>query len=317
MKRLFALVLAIALPATVATQSVTRAEFGRWKTELSNWGRWGTDDQIGALNLITPAKRRQAAALVRDGVSVSLSRDADTRKAIDNPDPFEHSMLAIGADRMGVVPHGVAHTHLDSLAHIHDNGVFYNGYKPDANAVMKNGHTRNSIINLKNGVFTRGILVDLPRLKGVPYLEPGTPITAQDMEAWETFAGVKVSAGDALFLRTGRWARRAALGPFDTNRTGRRSGPNASMIPWLRQRDVALLGGDVPPSLAPTDVEGETGAVHDFALVYLGVHIFDNVDLEALAEAAAARKRWEFLLTVAPLAIRGATGSPANPIATF
>jgi kynurenine formamidase len=317
MKRLFALVLAIALPATVATQSVTRAEFERWKTELSNWGRWGTDDQIGALNLITPEKRRQAAALVRDGVSVSLSRDADTQKAIDNPDPFEHSMLAIGADRMGVVPHGVAHTHLDSLAHIHDNGVFYNGYKPDANAVMKNGHTRNSIINLKNGVFTRGILVDLPRLKGVPYLEPGTPITAQDMEAWEQFAGVKVSSGDALFLRTGRWARRAALGPFDTNRTGRRSGPNASMIPWLRQRDVALLGGDVPPSLAPTDVEGETGAVHDFALVYLGVHIFDNVDLEALAEAAAARKRWEFLLTVAPLAIRGGTGSPANPIATF
>jgi hypothetical protein len=89
------------------------------------------------------------------------------------------------------------------------------------------------------------------------------------------------------------------------------------MLPWLRQRDLALLGGDVPPSLAPTDVEGETGAVHDFALVYLGVHIFDNVDLEALAEAAQARKRWEFLLTVAPLAIRGGTGSPANPIATF
>ena len=317
MKRLLVLVLAIALPTTVATQQTTRAEFERWKTELSNWGRWGKDDQIGALNLITPAKRRQAAVLVREGISVSLSRDADTVKAIDNPDPFEHSMLTTGTDRMGVIPHGVAHTHLDSLAHINYDGVFYNGYKPDADAVMKSGHTRNSIINLKNGVFTRGILVDLPRLKGVPYLEPGTPVTAQDMEAWEKFAGVKISAGDALFIRTGRWARRAAVGPFDTNRTGRRSGPNASMIPWLRQRDVALLGGDVPPSLAPSDVEGETGAVHDFALVYLGVHVFDNCDLEALAEAAAARKRWEFLLTVAPLAIRGGTGSPANPIATF
>ena len=174
------------------------------------------------------------------------------------------------------MPHGVAHTHLDSLAHINYDGVFYNGYKPDADSVMKNGHTRNSIINLKNGIFTRGILVDLPRLKGVPYLEPGTPIYAQDIEAWEKIAGVKVSAGDAVFIRTGRWARRAALGPFDTNRTGKRSGPSASMIPWLRQRDVALLGGDVPPSLAPSDVEGETGAVHDFALVYLGVHIFDN-----------------------------------------
>ena len=296
---------------------VSRAEFERWKTQLSNWGRWGKDDQIGALNLITPAKRRQAAALVKEGVSVALSRDADTVKAIDNPDPYEHRMIAIGEDRIAVAPHGVAHTHLDSLAHWHDGGVFYNGYKPDAATVTKDGHTRNSIINLKNGIFTRGILVDLPRLKGVPYLEPGTPIYAQDIEAWEKTAGIKIGAGDALFIRTGRWARRTALGPFDQNRTGKRSGPSASMIPWLKQRDIALLAGDVPPSVAPSDVDGETGAVHDFALVYLGVHVIDNVDLEALAQAAAARKRWEFLLTVAPLAIRGGTGSPVNPIAVF
>jgi len=239
MRRVLVLVLAIGLPVAAAVSTtaqsapqgaapkpVTRADFERWKKELSNWGRWGKDDQIGALNLITPARRRQAAALVKEGISVSLSRDADTAKAIDNPDPFEHRMLAIGADRMGVVPHGVAHTHLDSLAHIHYDGVFYNGYKPDADSVMKNGHTRNSIINLKNGIFTRGILVDLPRLKGVPYLEPGTPIYAKDIEAWEKIAGVKVSAGDALFIRTGRWARRAAVGPFDTNRTGQRSAPS-------------------------------------------------------------------------------------------
>ena len=318
MKRLFATMLVLALPVTALSQQpITRAQFEKWKAELSNWGRWGKDDQIGALNLITPAKRRQAAALVREGFSVSLSRDADTEKAIDNPDPFEHSMITTGSDRMGVIPHGVAHTHLDSLAHINYDGVFYNGYKPNPDAVMKTGHTRNSIVNLKNGIFTRGILVDLPRLKGVPYVEPGTPIYASDIEAWEKMAGVKITAGDALFIRTGRWARRSKLGPFDTNRTARRSGPSASMIPWLRQRDVALLGGDTPPSVAPSDAEGETGAVHDFALVYLGVHIFDNCDLEALAEAAAARKRWEFLLTVAPLAIRGGTGSPVNPIATF
>jgi kynurenine formamidase len=304
-------------PTGAPPQSVARAEFERWKKELSNWGRWGPADELGAANLITPAKRRQAAQLVKEGFSVSLARDADREKAVDNPDPYEHRMLTIGTDRFGVVPHGVAHTHVDSLAHIEYDGVFYNGYKPDAAAVMKSGHAKNSIANLKNGVFTRGVLIDLPRLKKVPYLEPGTPVTAADVEAWETLAGVKVGAGDALFIRTGRWARRAALGPFDTSRTGKRSGPNASMIPWLRQRDVALLGGDTPPSVAPTDVEGETGAVHDFALVYLGVYIFDNCDLEALAEAAAARKRWDFLLTVAPIPIRGGTGSPVNPIATF
>ena len=297
--------------------AVSRADFDRWRVELSNWGRWGKDDQLGALNLITPAKRKQAAALVRDGVSVSLARDADTEKAVDNQDPYEHQMIALGMDRFAVVPHGVAHTHLDSLAHIDHQGVFYNGYKPNPDAVMKNGHARNSIINLKNGIFTRGVLIDLPRLKGVPYLEPGTPIYAEDIEAWEKVAGVKVAPGDALFIRTGRWARRAAVGPFDTSRTGRRAGPSASMIPWLRQRDVALLGSDYPPSVAPSDLSGESGAVHDFALVSLGVHVFDNCDLDALAQEAAVRKRWEFLLTVAPLPIRRGTGSPVNPIATF
>jgi kynurenine formamidase len=300
------------------TQAVAKAEYDRWKTELSNWGRWGKDDQIGAVNLITPAKGRQAAALVKEGFSVSLARDVDTEKAVDNPQPYERQMLAIGSDRFGVAFHGVAHTHLDSLAHINYDGVFYNGYKPDADAVMKaGGHARNSIINLKNGIFTRGVLIDVPRLKGVPYLEPNSRITLQDIEAWERMAGVKVSPGDALFIRTGRWARRAAVGPWDVGRTGLRPGPSAAILPWLKARDVALLGSDVPPSTAPSDVAGETGAVHDFTLVTLGVHLFDNCDLEALAEAAAARRRWEFLLTVAPLPIRGGTGSPVNPIATF
>ena len=155
---------------------VTAAQYERWKTELSNWGRWGKDDQIGTLNLITPEKRRQAAALVRDGVSVSLAGDADTEKAVDNPTPYEFTMLGLGTDRIGVAYHGIAHTHLDAWNHISANGVFYNGYKPDPDAVAKAGHQRNSILNVKNGIFTRGILIDIPRLKGVPYLEPGTPI---------------------------------------------------------------------------------------------------------------------------------------------
>ena len=113
-----------------STDATPRAEFERWKTELSNWGRWGADDQVGAVNLITPAKRREAAALVREGVSVSLARDADTEKAVDNPDPYERRMLALGSDWLGVAFHGVAHTHLDSMAHINYEGVFYNGYKP-------------------------------------------------------------------------------------------------------------------------------------------------------------------------------------------
>jgi kynurenine formamidase len=308
-----------ALSQTVAPpprRAVTAEQYERWKTELSNWGRWGAGDQSGALNLITPAKRRQAAALVRDGVSVSLAADADTVKAVDNPNPYEHTMLAIGSDRLAIAYHGIAHTHIDSLAHIHAGGVFYNGYTPRADEVLQRGHARNSIHNLKDGVLTRGVLIDIPRLKGVPYLEPGTPIYVEDLEAWEKKAGVRVSAGDALFVRTGVWARRKAVGPWLRGRAdgGRSAGLDPSVIPWLKARDVALLGSDHPQYVSPSELRG---AVHDFALVYLGVHLFDNCDLEALAGAAAARNRWEFMLTAAPLPIRGGTGSPLNPIATF
>jgi kynurenine formamidase len=301
------------------SRTVTAEQYARWKTELSNWGRWGATDEIGALNLITPEKRRQAAGLVRDGVSVSLASDADTVQAVDNPQPYEVTMQSIASDRIAVSYHGITHTHLDSLAHINEQGVFYNGYKPEEAAVLASGHAKNSIHNVKNGVFTRGILIDIPRLKRVPYLEPGTPIYVEDLEAWEKEAGIRVSAGDALFVRTGVWARRQAVGPWLRGRAegGRSAGLHPSVIPWLKARDVALLGSDHPQYVSPGETGAPRGAVHDFALVYLGVHLFDNCDLEALAEAAAARNRWEFLLTAAPLPIRGGTGSPLNPIATF
>ena len=302
--------------STGSSHTVTDAQYEQWKKDLSNWGRWGKDDEIGALNLITPAKRKQAAALVREGVSVSLASDADTVRAVDNPNPYELTMQGIGSDRLAINYHGITHTHLDSLAHINANGVFFNGYTPNAESVVKQGHSRNSIHNVKNGIFTRGILIDIPRLKGVPYLEPGTPIYVEDLEAWEKRAGVKVSPGDALFVRTGVWARRKADGPWLRGRAegGRSAGLDPSVIPWLKQRDIALLGSDHPQYVSPSPLRG---AVHDFALLYLGVHLFDNCDLEALGDAAAARKRWEFLLTAAPLPIKGGTGSPLNPIGTF
>ena len=295
---------------------VTEDRYERWKTELSNWGRWGDDDEIGALNLITPAKRLQAFALVEDGVTVSLAGDADTVEAVDNPSPYEHTMLGIASDRIAVIYHGISHTHLDALAHINADGVFYNGYTPNADMVVERGHEKNSIHNLKSGIVTRGILIDIPRLKGVPYLEPGTEIYIEDLEEWERLAGVRVSSGDAVFVRTGVWARRAVEGPWLRGRRpgGRSAGLHPSVIPWLKERDVALMGSDHPQYVAPSELPG---AVHDFALLYLGVHLFDNCDLEALAQASAERNRWEFLLMAAPLPIRGGTGSPLNPIAVF
>jgi kynurenine formamidase len=298
-----------------ADRTVTKEEYERWKRELSNWGRWGANDEIGALNLITPAKRRAAAALVREGFSVSLASTPDTEKAVDNPNPYEHMMQGIGSDRWGVAYHGVAHTHLDALAHINEQGVFYNGYKPDPEEVKKaNRHFKNAINNVKDGVFTRGVLIDIPRLKGVPYLEQGTPIYVADLEAWEKRAGVKVGPGDALFVRTGVWARRKAVGPYARGRNARDAGLDPSVIPWLKQRDIAIMGSDHPQYVSPSEI---TAAAHDFSLIYLGIHLLDNCDLEALGDAAAARKRWEFLLTMAPIPVVGGTGSPINPIATF
>ena len=295
---------------------VTQADLDRWKVELSNWGRWGPDDEIGTMNLVTPDKRKAAATLVREGISVSLAQDVLKEEAVDNPRPFVHTMRGVGSDEFAVSYHGWAHTHLDALAHVsYENGVMYNNYLPDESRVMaEGGHARNSIHNLKSGVFTRGILMDIPRLKGVPYLEPETPIYVEDLEAWEREAGVRVSAGDAVFIRTGRWTAREALGPFKIGRSGRSAGLHPSVIPWLKERDIALLGSDVALAVAPSDLPG---AAHDFALVMLGLHLFDNCDLEPLSETAAAQSRWEFLLTAAPLPVWGGTGSPINPIATF
>jgi len=298
-----------------SNHKVTKEQFEQWKTDLNNWGRWGKNDEIGTMNLITPTKRKQAAALVKEGFSVSLASDADTEKAVDNPQPYEHEMLAIGNDRIGVAFHGIAHTHLDSLAHINYNGIFYNGYKPDPEQVKKaNGHAKNSIHNLKNGIFTRGILIDIPGMRGLKYLEPGTPIYVEDIEAWLKKAGLKILPGDALFVRAGVWARRKEVGPYERGRTGKDAGLDPSVIPWLKKQDIAILAADHPQYVSPSEV---TGAVHDFALVSLGIHLIDNCDLEALSEAAAARNRWEFLLTAAPIPIVGGTGSPLNPIATF
>jgi kynurenine formamidase len=157
--------------------------------------------------------------------------------------------------------------------------------------------------------------MDIPRLKGVDYLDPGTPIYPEDLAAWEQQAGFKVESGDVVFIRTGRWKARAEKGPWDT--TGASSGLSASCVKWFHDRDIAIIGSDDSADVLPSGVEGFVQPVHLLFLVALGTPIFDNMDLEAVAEEAARQNRWEFLLTAAPLAVEGGTGSPLNPIATF
>jgi kynurenine formamidase len=308
----------VALHLTVFAQN-SNQDFERLMREVSNWGRWGANDQLGALNLVTPTKRREALALVKEGVAVSLARDAEKVKAVDNGSPFLHSMDRTGtnntsyscADTYMVSYHGMAHTHIDSLCHFFHDGTMYNGFSQTN--VIGSGALKLSIANLKQGVMTRGILVDAPLLKNVDYLEPGAAISSDDLDAWEKKAGVHVEPGDVLLVRTGRWARRVALGPWN----GKFAGLQMDCAAWLKKRDVAMLGSDSGADVLPSGVDGVAMPIHQLCIVAMGVWILDNCDLEALAAAAKQRSRWEFLFTVAPLAVPGGTGSPANPIATF
>jgi len=305
-----------------ASRELTSEDIERWMTELSNWGRWGKDDQLGTVNLITPEKRKQAVALVKDGVTVSLARDADKVKSLDNRHPFVQDMVNYGSNTPGdflmdtyswISYHGFTHTHLDALCHMFHNGKMYNGYSKDE--VTKDGAGKLAVLNFKNGIVSRGVLMDIPRLRGVQWLEPATRIYPEDLEAWEKMAHMKVQPGDIIFVRTGRWARRAAQGPWPIIQ--RAAGMYASCTRWLKDRDVAMVGSDTVSDVKPSGIKEIIEPVHQILLIAMGTPIFDNCDLEALSEACNQRKRWVFMLSAAPLAVPGGTGSPLNPIAIF
>ena len=303
---------------------MSRPEFEALLKQVSNWNRWGPNDQMGAVNLITPAVRRRALALVREGECYSMAHDAEFQQGPDNGTPVISKMTATGTAARATGPantgdsffmayHGYAHTHMDSFCHFLYDGKMFNGYSKDL--VTENGAAKNSIINFKNGIMSRGVLMDMARYKNVEWLEPGTPILPQDLDGWEKQAGVKVGAGDIMIVRTGRFARRAAKGPWSVNQEGL-AGLHASCGPWLHARDIAVLGGDGAQDVLPSGVDG-VQPVHTLCLVGMGVPIFDNLDLELVGREAARRKRWEFLVSASPAAVPGATGSVFNPIATF
>ncbi len=298
---------------------LSQGDIDHWMTELSNWGRWGKNDQLGALNLLSPAKVQKATKLVKQGISISLAHEAITEKAVDNPSPFIHQMDRTGLDSDGgasdtysVSYHGLVHTHMDALCHFFYHGKMFNGYPKEE--VTATGARQLGVERLKNGIMARAILMDIPRLRGVEFLEPGEAIFPADLEAWEKKARVKITSGDVVLIRTGRWARRAVKGPSDPSRV---AGLDASCAPWLKKRDIAVLGSDACSDVVPSGIKGVDMPIHQLMLGAMGVVILDNCDLEMLGQKADRFQSWEFLLTVAPLAVTGGTGSPINPVATF
>ena len=304
----------------------TMADYERAMEELSNWGRWGPDDELGTANLITPAKRKAAAALVTEGLSVSLAHDVAQERALDATTILNREVLRVSqtgaADRYQYTGtyHGVIHSHLDAVdCHVMYEGKGYNGVAME-DIEATGGCPQGSINALKDGIVTRGILFDATLLPGnvTPegWVVPGTAIRAADLEALEEIEGVRVEPGDVILLYTGRWKRRAALGPWPTSEGV--AGYHADVAYFMKGRGVAFIGHDMFNDVSPHEFSGDEALpLHRLALVSLGTGIFDNLDFERLAEVAKRLGRYEFLFTAAPLRIEQGMGSPINPIATF
>jgi len=299
-------------PAAGATPpTVTKAMWEGWMKNQTNWGRWGKEDQLGAMNLVTPAKAKQALALAREGTVVSLAHKPVIIPK-SKPDGISYLEIKLNwlkdseftIEDQQVAFHGSSFTHMDALCHGDYNGTTYNGY-PVKEVITETGCTKLAIDNLAGGIVTRGIVIDIPQLKGVKVLPPGTHVYPADIEAFEKMAGLKIGPGDAIFMHTGRWSSTAP----------QHAGYDITVGPWLRERGVSIVSSDAIQDVST--IEGLTLPLHHYMLVGLGINIIDNADLEKAVETARRLKRWEFMLTVLPVAVPGGTGFPVNPIAIF
>jgi kynurenine formamidase len=298
---------------------VTAQEFRELFDAVSNWGRWDEGGERGALNHLTPARVAAAARLVRSGTTITLSQPLETEARIDVPEPADHHMTMLpgddgfAKDYIGLDYHNDGQSHIDAFCHVAFEGLLFGG--SPASSVTAQGARADTIDVLKDGLVGRGVLIDVPRTRGVPWVEPGEHIFREDLEAAERAQGVRVEAGDILLVRTGHTRRLAELGPWNTPEA--KAGLHPRAASFLADRCVAALGSDGNSDTAPSTTEGVGFPIHVLALNALGVHLLDYLQFEDAARHCEAVGRWEFLFAAAPLRIVGGTGSPINPTAIF
>jgi kynurenine formamidase len=306
----------------------TQEQLLSWMQELSNWGRWGEDDQLGTLNLLSPEKTARAAALVQSGITVSCARQIQYEAAVDFPRPPQFFMTSAGdsfrpnegpdrqlaIDYFGLIYHGRLITHVDSLAHFFWDGRMYNGF-PSTLVSTSAGATSHSVDVAKSGIVTRGVLIDVPLLRGVPFVDRGDGISLEDIRLAEERCDIRVGEGDVLLLRTGQLGRREELGVLDPKLGS--AGPKPELLPFLRERGIAMLGSDTPNDIQPSPYARFSNPVHQVSIVAMGLWLLDNAWLDDLSRVCQEQNRWEFMISILPLRIPNATGSPVNPVAIF
>jgi len=278
---------------------LTEDEFGVLYRRLRSRSAWAAGDR-GALAALTPAL------------------------VLDNPEPAKHRMrgqpaedtssgLHFAMDSFAMNVHGDADSHLDALCHVIYEGTLHGGVP--RSSVTADGATALSVEAARDGIVGRGVLLDIPRLRGVPWLEPGDHVSADDLAAAESAQHLRVSEGDLLFVRVGHRRRRAELGPWHA--AGERAGLHPSALEFLADRRVCVLGGDGNNDTAPSSTEGVDFPVHVLAIHAMGLHLLDYLQFEDLTPVCEAEGRWSFLCVIAPLRLPHATGSPVNPIAVL
>lgn len=290
----------------------TQAEVEGYFTKFNNWGRWGAEDQMGTLNLITPAKRQAALGLARRGRLVSLARDITPNANLDYQMLFPETRdrSDVGMDYFGLIFHGTAFTHMDALCHISYDGKLYNGrtFEP---SLSNAGAAWCPIDPWFDGLTTRGVLLDVGAGRPAGYVTTGQPATPEDLDAAAARGNVRVEPGDVVVIRSGRAVYEQAQ-PYSG---GPRPGLHIACLEWLRQHDVAAIAWDMHDE-RPTGYEGFQFGVH-LAIPLLGLCLIDNTYPERLVTACAEEGRHDFLFTATPLRLVGGTGCPVNPVAIF
>ncbi|MGA3153528.1 MAG: cyclase family protein [Streptosporangiaceae bacterium] len=310
--------------ARAAERELTAASFAALAGQLRSRVPWGPRDRRGALNYITPQRVAAAAGEVRQGRTVSMAVPVAEAASADNPEPAVHEMrtipdgsdgaqgLAFATDRLAMNIHGDASSHIDALCHVSYDGMMYNGVRA-GEAVMASGAAQLSIAAAKDGIVGRGVLLDIPRVRNVAWLQPGEHVTADDLAAAEAAEQVRLGPGDLAFVRVGHRRRRHELGPWDVAQA--RAGLHPLALEFLADRQVAVLGSDSNNDTAPSAVPGVDFPVHVLAIAVLGLHLLDYLQFGELGEACERAGRWSFLCVIAPLRLVGGTGCPVNPIA--